>query len=197
MSNFSTFFPVPGGGGGGGILKQHTITTSGTLDLTTLGIADGNTIGLFLVGGGSGGSAYPQTSSGGQGGAIWRASVTIGIAGTITASIGAGGSDTSNGGATTISGGGIPSSISTGASRKANSPSGATAGFVWNGGGALLSHSSSQQGIDGYGIGGTYGSTNYNPVINPEFTNTGRGGASTSASNTRVGYSGVLIIFYL
>ena len=40
MSNLSDFFPGAGGGGGGGggILKQEIVTSSGSLDFTSLGM---------------------------------------------------------------------------------------------------------------------------------------------------------------
>ena len=167
MGNFSTYFPIPSsGGGGGGILKQHIITTSGTIDLTTLGIADGDLIHLFLVGGGTSGG----TTEGGPGGNIWSGSVTIGTAGTATATIGAGGLrggfNPAPGGATSISGGGITSinsnstgKIPRGESADANSsggnPSGTNAGFG-QGGTALNTQKHGQANSGNGGGGGSY-----------------------------------------
>ena len=205
MSNFSTFFPSGGGsGGGGGILKQHRITTSGTLDLTTLGIADGDTIGLMVVGSGSGGYTYSSTNRGGSGGGVWKGTVTIGTAGTVTATIPAGGNGNANGAAAVLSGGGLPFNINTGISSTqglANSQPNITPGTVYNG---MAGYYNSSQdvsnapgsGIDGYGIGGT-ATPGYqvNVFYGTAYANSGRGGCATTASQA-VGASGVIIIFY-
>ena len=63
MSNLSDFFPGAGGGGGGGgggILKQEIVTSSGSLDFTSLGIADGALVLIYLVGGGGGSARRRQ-----------------------------------------------------------------------------------------------------------------------------------------
>lgn len=202
MSDLTDFFPAPGGGGGGGILKQHRITTSGTLDLTTLGIADGDAIGLMVVGAGSGGYSSSGTNRGGSGGGVWKGTVTIGTAGTVTATIPAGG--TGNGAPAVLSGGGLPFDINTGIAYYdgiAYSQPNVTPGTVWNGMGGYYNSSQDVSnapgsGIDGYGIGGS-ASPGYNVNIRfgTAYANTGRGGMNESTTNG-VGASGVIIIFY-
>jgi hypothetical protein len=192
-----------GGAGGGGMLKQHIITTSGTLDLTTLGIANGATIGLFLVGGGGGGDTGPTHVRAGFGGNMWLGSVVLGTAGTVTATIGAGGAANSGaGGSTSITGGGLPATKSTGQSPVANAtyyPAsfGGSAGYVIGGSPAHVGNSyeaSSQYGINGYGAGGGCNDTSLRAVI----PNTGRGGGVLGGSGGEyAGSSGVIIIYYL
>lgn len=189
-----------GGGGGGEILKEYKFTSSGTLNLTTLGIANGDTIYIFLVGGGSGG--FESSSSyfrGGSGGAIWRGPVTLGTAGTVTVAVGAGGLYYSNGGATTITGGGITGTISTGAARNERGPLGGTAGIIYNGQGAQYTNPISASGIDGYGPGGTPQSPfELDTINNTTLQNTGRGGKAENRSSgiEGIGFSGIVKIFY-
>ena len=207
MSNFSTFFPSSSGGsgGGGGILKQHRITTSGTLDLTTLGIADGDTIGLTVVGGGSMAYYASSTAVGGSGGGVWKGSVTIGTAGTVTATIGAGGTS-NNGFPSILSGGGLPITINTGNSYRFDglgySQPLITPGTLYNGMGGYRNSSDDVSnapgsGIDGYGIGGT---ASYAATVTSSgttaYVNSGRGGDANSSASSRNGFSGVIIIFY-
>jgi|TARA_R110000764_G_scaffold96267_7_gene180360 hypothetical protein len=207
MSNFSTFFPSGSGssGGGGGILKQHRITTSGTLDLTTLGIADGDTIGLIVVGGGSMGYYASSFVAGGSGGGVWKGSVTIGTAGTVTATIGAGGTS-NNGFPSILSGGGLPIDINTGNSYRYDgigySQPLITPGTLYNGMGGYKNSSQDVSnapgsGIDGYGIGGTASSSATVTSANTTaYVNSGRGGDGNSSASSRDGFSGVIIIFY-
>ena len=206
MSDFTDFFPTAGatsgGGGASGILKQHRITTSGTLDLTTLGIADGDTIGLLVVGSGSGGTDSTSEEEGGCGGGVWRGSVTIGTAGTVSATIPAGGATLgANGSAAILSGGGLPFTINTGYANINNSLRGSpTAGILFNGIGAYNHNGddwafSAGAGIDGYGCGGTTNAmTKVDSINNPGLQNTGRGGNGYQYSPA--GFSGVIIIFY-
>lgn len=206
MSNFTTFFPsAGGGGGGGGILKQHRITTSGTLDLTTLGIADGDTIGLMVVGSGSGGYYQSTREYGGSGGGVWKGSVTIGTAGTVTATIPAGGLSNGNGSAAVLSGGGLPFTINTGiVDRDAgigSSQPNVTPGTLYNGMGAFFSDTNDVaiaggSGIDGYGIGGTAGDGTLVYSNATAYANSGRGGSAHSYTPVELGFSGVIIIFY-
>ena len=182
MSNLTDFFPAASGGGGG-IPKEHKITTSGTLDLTTLGITDGATIHLFLVGGGRSGSAA-SSSLGGWGGPVYSSSITLGTAGTVTAIIG--GAST----ATSISGGGITGTITTGTSSSNGSLTGSSPGTLPGGCPAELSAYSpgrSSSGSNGYGY-----SNGSDPSVNkPPQPNTGDGGNWNHS-----GGSGVIIIFY-
>jgi len=200
MSNFTTFFPsASGGGGGGSILKEYNFTTSSTLNLTTLGIANGDTIYVFLVGGGSGGRETGSTFEGGSGGAIWRGPVTLGTAGTVTVAVGAGGLYSSNGGATTITGGGITGTISTGAARYDRGPLGGTAGIIYNGQGGQNANPIPASGIDGYGPGGTLSTPfELDTINNTTLQNTGRGGKAENGNSQLegVGFSGIVKIFY-
>ena len=181
MNNLTDFFPGAGGGGGG-VLKQHRITTSGTLDLTTLGITDGATIHLFLVGGGNSGNSG-SSSTGGWGGPVYSSSITLGTAGTITATIG--GEST----ATSISGGGITGTITTGTAPY-GSLSGSSPGTLPGGSpGNVSAYSAGRSNSGGMGYGYSNGSVpSVNKVPQP---NTGDGGNSN-----QTGGSGVIIIFY-
>ena len=213
MSDFTDFFPTAGatsgGGGASGILKQHRIITSGTLDLTTLGIADGDTIGLMVVGGGSMGLYSNSAHIGGSGGGVWKGSVTIGTAGTVTATIGAGGTSVvpnQNGSPSILSGGGLPITINTGNSYRFDglgySQPLITPGTLYNGMGGYKNSSQDVSnapgsGIDGYGIGGTASSGASVTTLNTTaYVNSGRGGDGDSSPDTRNGFSGVIIIFY-
>jgi len=202
MSDLTDFFPAPGGGGGGGILKQHRITTSGTLDLTTLGIADGDTIGLMVVGAGRGGYSSSGTNRGGSGGGVWKGTVTIGTAGTVTATIPAGG--TGNGAPAVLSGGGLPFNINTGIAYSdgiSYSQPDVTPGTVWNGMGGYYNSSQDVSnapgsGIDGYGIGGSANpGYQVSAYYGTAYANSGRGGMNSSTADGS-GASGVIIIFY-
>ena len=203
MSNLTDFFPSAGGGGGG-ILKQHIFTASGTFDLTTLGIADGDTIGIFLVGGAGGGDSGSNYHAG-YGGNMWQGSTTIGTAGTVTVVIGAGGTAGGNvrGGSTSITGGGITGTISTGTSQLSGSGSVVTEGspgYVIGGAPGYDSgneSSPSQYGINGYGSGGlASGWIIYGPGGSPNnIANIGAGGGA-SAGAEQDGGSGVIIIYY-
>ena len=183
MSDFTDFFPAAGatsgGGGASGILKQHVITTSGTIDLTTLGIASGDLIGLFLVGGGYLGTRY----NGGQGGYIWRGSREVVTVGTATVTIGAGAaSQFVTAGQTTISGGGITSTGST--------ASGYTLGGQGGqGGGSTYGFS------NGNNAGFSQGGRSNSQASGAGNTGTG-GGGSTFASTYSSGGSGICIIYY-
>ena len=191
MSNLTDFFPVSGGGGG--ILKQHIFTASGTFDLTTLGIADGDTIGLFLVGGGSGGDSNQEAGSGGN---VWSGSVTLGTAGTVTVTIGNGGSagGSQRGGETKIENGGIPTAIFTGYSAinrvdpLPGSPGWVPGGYGGSSGSAITYRSSG--GVNGFGMSGSgdFGASTTPPNI-------GRGGNSGSG-NQAAGGSGIIILYY-
>lgn len=212
-----------GGGGGGEILKEYKFTSSGTLNLTTLGIGNGDTIYVFVVGGGSGGQNLSNQDTGGSGGAIWRGPVTLGTAGTVTVTVGAGGAAAgSNGGASSISGGGIPSSFTaSGTASKISSGTvdqdfgpngvapnfnGGTAGLIYNGTGEHLQSNADYafaagSGIDGYGIGGTIFSGTAVSLRSPTYMsspilqNTGRGGGAISGTSG-AGFSGVVKIIY-
>ena len=198
MSTLSDFFPAASGGGGG-IVKQEIITSSGTLDLTSLGIADGDLIQLFLVGGGGGGARY----QGGFGGNILSISQTLGTAGTVTVVIGAGGAagtgNITNGGDTTITGGGLTGTLKAQGGIKPNqytTPT-STAGYMQGG---LFSYSDDSIGIGGtnagYGQGGLAGASSVAFVGNANTGNGGGGGTTTSASSNRAGGSGLVIIYY-
>ena len=191
-----------GGGGGGvaGIPKQYIFTTSGSLDLTTLGIADGDAIGLFMVGGGGGADAR---QSPGWGGNVWSGSVTLGTAGTVSVTIGAGGAGGSGGrgGSTSITGGGITGTISTGTSNKESSNVAGTPGspgYVWGGAPAGSSSDSGygQTGIHGFAGGGSFMPSG-DPLITSVPANTGRGGDADESSLEVTGASGILILYYL
>ena len=185
-TTFSQFFPASGassgGSGGNGLLKQQVITTSGTVDLVSLGIADGALIQLFLVGGGQGGGYR----TGGRGGKILSEAVTVGTAGTATITIGAGGAvNLVAGGATTITGGGI-------STKSSNS------GYILGGvGGAQFSSDEGNQGptIAGFSQGGTSYSSNLTPIAN---NGQGGGGGYSSGAfgNSGLGGSGIAIIYY-
>jgi hypothetical protein len=205
MNNLTDFFPGAGGGGGG-VLKQHRITTSGTLDLTTLGIADGDTIGLMVVGSGSGGYYNAPRQYGGSGGGVWKGSVTIGTAGTVTATIPAGGLSNGNGSAAVLSGGGLPFTINTGIVDRyagiGSSQPNVTPGTLYNGMGAYFNTTGDDvaiaggSGIDGYGIGGTAGDGTLVISNATAYANSGRGGSANSYTPVQLGFSGVIIIFY-
>jgi len=187
MSKFTDYFPAStsgGGSGGGGILKHQIFTTSGTFDLTSIGIADGALIQLFLVGGGSAGSSGTSSPTGGTGGKIWNYSTTIGTAGTVTVTIGAGGSSVfAPGGQTTITGGGITGTIST-----------ADTGAIPGGLGARADSftQSGPKSIGGFNAGFSRGGPVTNSIAGG--ANTGDGGGATSSIGA--GGSGIAIIFY-
>ena len=183
MSKFTDYFPAStsGGGSGGGILKQHIITSSGTIDLTTLGIADGDLIQVFLVGGGEGAG----NAKAGRGGNVLIRSTTIGTAGTATVTIGAGGLavgfNPNPGGATTISGGGLSPSLSSNST--GTTPGGALG--TYGTAGATSGNNA------GFGQGGGGGSSDDGPI------NSGNGGnAIGSNGGGGDGGSGIAIIFY-
>ena len=186
MSKFTDYFPASasgGGSGGGGILKHQIFTTSGTFDLTSVGIADGALIQLFLVAGGAAGIANTTQPKGGAGGKIWNYSTTIGTAGTVTVTIGAGGTNVSGEGQTTITGGGITGTIST-----------ADTGAIPGGKGAIgrSFNITGPSAIGGFNAGFSRGGicTDAQPVG----ANTGDGGGATGSSGS--GGSGIAIIFY-
>ena len=186
MSNFTDFFPAASGGSGGGILKQHVMTSSGTIDLTTLGIADGDLIQLYIVGGGSSGGRY----IGGNGANIWSGSVTVGTAGVATVTIGAGGSQTNNnsapGGQSSITGGGIPTKTNNSTGYIPGGRQGVGTGTS----GAGYSGTSS-----GFSQGGQGQQQSSSGGSGP--ANSGQGGGGTNGSTGGgVGGSGILIIFY-
>lgn len=201
MSNLTDFFPSAGGGGG--VLKQHRIITSGTFDLTTLGIGDGDNIGLFLVSGGTGGLNNNTSMIAGYGGNIWQGPVEIGTAGTITAVIGAGSANYNIfAGETSITGGGITGTITTGVPPKYDTTAVSnpgSPGYTQGAAGGYFYQSSSQgsygpqSGINGYGNGGGvhYGKAQ----AQPNSGNGGSGGPSTTYL-TMPGASGVIIIYY-
>ena len=190
MSNLTDFFPSAGGGGGG-ILKQHIFTASGTFDLTTLGIDDGDTIGLFLVGAGSGGDSNQEPGSGGN---IWSGSVTLGTAGTVTVTIGNGGSAGGNqrGGETKIENGGIPTAIFTGYSAinrvdpLPGSPGWVPGGYGGSGGQTYRSAG----GVNGFGMSG-----NGDFGVSTTPPNIGIGGNAGSGAQA-AGGSGIIILYY-
>ena len=178
MSNLTDFFPG-GGGGGAGVLKQQVFTTSGTVDLTSLGIEDGDVIQLFLVGGGSSGAYL----TGGQGSDIWNGSITVGTAGTATVTIGAGGQYNAAGGSTSITGGGIPT-------KSQSSP-----GHIPGGRPGINNNTQVQTSTNaGFGQGGQgyTGSSGANAPANTGNGGAGGGGASTGG----FGGSGIAIIYY-
>ena len=72
MSNFSTFFPVPGGGGGGGILNEQVFSSTSSFDPAAAGLSVGDKIIILCVGGGGSGapSAVDQYVVGGAGGYV-------------------------------------------------------------------------------------------------------------------------------
>lgn len=173
-------------GGGGGILKQHVMTSSGNVDLTTLGIEDGDVIQLFIVGGGNSGGRYIA----GNGANIWSGSVTVGTAGVATVTIGAGGNQTSNnsapGGQSSITGGGIPTTTNNSPGRIPGGRQGL--GTSASGGGYAGISSGFSQGGQGLQQSSTGGS---GPA------NSGQGGGGTNGSTGGgVGGSGLLIIYY-
>lgn len=182
-------------GGGGGIVKKHIITSGTSFDFTSLGIADGDTIGLFLVGGGEGGDIL---GNGGHGGNMWWGTDTLTTAGTATVSIGAGGSAGGGvrGGSTSISGGGLSQTFETGTSNLHDTSSPGTAGsvgYVWGGAGAddNQNHDYGQYGINGYGGGGSYG----NQAVSATPPNAGRGGDADGSAQA-AGSNGAIIIYY-
>ena len=186
MSKFTDYFPAStsgGGSGGGGVLKHQIFTTSGTFDLTSVGIADGALIQLFLVGGGNKGDSGTSDPEGGTGGKIWNYSTTIGTAGTVTVTIGAGGAGFSAAGQTTITGGGITGTISTADTGAIPGGLGARAeGFTQSG----------PKSIGGFNAGFSRGGQIMGPT--PGGANTGDGGGADSSSGA--GGSGIAIIFY-
>jgi hypothetical protein len=96
MSNFSDFFPAPGGGGGGGFTKRLKYTTArGASDAdynnassytvnpaTDLGLEDGALMWVFMVSGGYMGELDTSYCYGGNGGLILSKTVTITTAST-------------------------------------------------------------------------------------------------------------------
>ena len=121
MSNFTDFFPAAGGGGGG-FTKSNSYSTARALDMfdynnaasytvnpaSDLGLADGASLGYFMVGGGN--KSGNQGGVGAAGGKIIMGTVIISTASTnlvLTPGVGilsATGGD-STGTASTISGG--------------------------------------------------------------------------------------------
>ena len=135
MSNFSTFFPVPGGGGGGGLTNEIRILSSAFFYPAdpygdgTRAITAGAIVHFTMIGGGQGGQSgstnSPYNQKGGTGGRCWSSTVTLADA-TTPISIGVGGGGTTSlalgGNSTAIQSGGI--SISTDTSDIYSTPGG-------------------------------------------------------------------------
>ena len=199
----TTLLTGAGGGGGGsaGITKQHAIYAStSTFNLTSLGIATGDTVHLFMVAGGQKGGGTGNLSSGGFGGNVYSQSIVLGTAGVITATIGAGGNNSfqwaanSLGGATTISGGGFGgTTITTGTGAGNYLPlTGATVGTITGGRpGVLSSYNAGYAATSGLQPGYSLGGASQNNLATGTTANTGDGG---NASGN--GGSGIIIIYY-
>lgn len=122
---------------------------------TDLGLADGASLGYFMVGGGNGGN---NTAEGGAGGRILQRLIIVTTAATnLTLTIGTGGASGFTGTASTITGG-LTLTTTDG-----------SIGVGWNGGGLSSQSTTAGQGINGYGsggagtggIGGTVGTNNH------------------------------------
>ena len=218
MSNFSTFFPVPGGGGGGGILNEEVFTTSGSFDPAAKGLSIGDKVSLFICGGGGGGNTYKYNqATGGSGGLVKQGTFTLTSTSVIPVNIGAGGTTTAAngafggvGGLTSVSGSGVSLAASGGnGGWSSYSPSnsgnrspgmsvgphwGATAGQASNYGSA----SSAGPGINGYGAGGFAKATNtFNgsgATSIGTYAMQGTGGGSGTGGG--VGMPGIVKIYY-
>lgn len=152
MANFSSFFPVAAAGGGG-FTKQLKWTTARGLDdanyndaasytvnpATDLGLSDGDSIGIFMIGGGKSSSS---ATNAGDGGKILQRTAIISDASTnLVLTIGTGGTAGTNneGGSSTISGGLTLTSAD---------------GYRGVGAGINTTTDNAFQGIMGYGAGG-------------------------------------------
>jgi len=102
MSNFTDFFPAAAGGGGGGVNKTFMTIGSTTIVTSTFSpsnndLSVGDKIYVWLMGGGSGGSAWgyntttAATKIGGIGGLFWSGYYTLTSTNDITCSTGVGG----------------------------------------------------------------------------------------------------------
>ena len=222
MSNFSTFFPVPGGGGGGGILNEEVFTASGSFDPAAKGLSIGDKVSLFICGGGGGGNTFAGSQMiGGNGGNVIQKTFTLTSTSAIPVNIGAGGA-LSSGNATFGSTGGNTSVIGSGISLTAT---GGKGGWGYSipasnygpgisegphfGASALNnssykvqgSTSSAGPGINGYGVGGAVliangyaaGSGGQGSLT---LAKEGCGGFSTPHAGGGAGKSGIVKIYY-
>ena len=95
MSNFTDFFPEPGGGGGGGLTpKFEEFNSSGTFTPTQALIDAGGYIDIFIVGGGARNQGEPT----GNGGEVRFKKMYLNSTSAVTVTIGAGGVSTGNAG---------------------------------------------------------------------------------------------------
>ena len=95
MSNFTDFFPAPGGGGGGGLTpKFEEFNSSGTFTPTQALIDAGGYIDIFIVGAGSRNQSEPN----GNGGEVRFKKMYLTSTSAITVTIGAGGASNGNAG---------------------------------------------------------------------------------------------------
>ena len=187
MSNFSDFFPAPGGGGGGGFTKLLKYTTARGLDdadyndaasytvnpATDLGLEDGASIYIFMV---SGGQSSNSSTNGGRGGRILQKTRTISNASTnlvLTIGVGANAGTNNLGSDSTISGG-LTLTTSDG----------------YNGAG--LGHNSTSkftgEGINAYGLGGG--------TQSDRGGGTGQHGWGNGNYFAGVGGDGAILLFY-
>ena len=152
MSNFTDFFPAPGGGGGGGIPKFEEFNLAGTFTPTQALIDAGGYIEIFLVAGGGKSGFGEQNSAGGETiltqmylTSTTGCAVTIGAGATTNYS--AGGNSTFAG----SSAGGVDVQANGGVGfPNQNNKSGAGWGAVVNG----SYNFSAGNGVFGYGAGG-------------------------------------------
>tara|TARA_R110000803_G_scaffold128519_2_gene195992 strand:+ start:1320 stop:1988 length:669 start_codon:yes stop_codon:yes gene_type:complete len=222
MSNFSTFFPVPGGGGGGGILNEEVFTASGSFDPAAKGLSIGDKVSLFICGGGGGGNTFAGSQMiGGNGGNVIQKTFTLTSTSAIPVNIGAGGA-LSSGNATFGSTGGNTSVIGSGISLTATGGKGGWgysipasnygpgisegphfgASSLNNSTYAVQgSTSSAGPGINGYGVGGAVliangyaaGSGGQGSLT---LAKEGCGGFSTPHAGGGAGKSGIVKIYY-
>ena len=222
MSNFSTFFPAPGGGGGG-ILNEQIFTASGSFDPAAAGLAIGDKVSLFICGGGGGGNSYASArqATGASGGLVKQAVFTLNSIASISVTIGAGGTSVSGsaiaggaGGNTSVSGSGVSLTATGGEGGYGTyyvtggigySPGtsdgphwGATSGINSNvtyGSGGM---SSAGPGVNGYGAGGFSVSADFangsGAISTGTYAMEGTGGGS--GSGVYAGKSGIVKIYY-